>query len=223
MVVGEKFAWAHIPKTGGDSTELLFRDVDDGSLRFIGGPEKHNSFRQEGIAGLNRISNIRRLPSLLKSWATHYSQHSKWNPGNEDRPFTREQLLGGLVWWLEPYTSDWQLVKIDEVIFDYYELDSVYHWIRTECLLNDFRRVMSAYIDVSQLDEGFFSNQGTYQQKIQFSRSELRHIYNSCSRWAELEKKVYGNLLNSDAHYKEYIEEHRTLSYISRKLKRVFY
>ena len=63
MVVGEKFAWAHIPKTGGDSADLLFRDMDDGSLRFIDGPEKHNSFRQEGIAGLNRISNIRRLPS----------------------------------------------------------------------------------------------------------------------------------------------------------------
>ena len=114
-------------------------------------------------------------------------------------------------------------MKIDEVIFDYYELDSIYHWIRTECLLNDFRRVMSAYIDVSQLDAGFVSNQGAYQQKIQFSRNELTKIYNSCSRWAELEEKVYGNLQNSDAHYKEYIEEHRSLSFISKKLKRFFY
>ena len=64
-------------------------------------------------------------------------------------------------------------MKIDEVVFDYYELDSVYHWIRTECLLKDFRRVMSAYINVSQLDEGFFSNQGSYQQKIQFINAIL--------------------------------------------------
>ena len=40
MVIGEKFAWAHIPKTGGDSTHLLFRDLDDASLRFIDGPEQ---------------------------------------------------------------------------------------------------------------------------------------------------------------------------------------
>ncbi|MFW2438134.1 MAG: hypothetical protein ACN4GR_02040 [Arenicellales bacterium] len=223
MVVGEKFAWAHIPKTGGDSTHLLFREVDDGSLQFIDGPEKHNSFRQEEIAGLNRISNIRRLPSLLKSWAVHYSQHSKWNPGNEDRPYSRKQLLQGLVWWLEPYTSDWRLVKIDQVIFDYYELDSVYQWIRTETLLADFRQVMSEYVDVSQLDDGFVSNQGSYQRKMQFSRSELRQIYNSCGRWAELEEKVYGDVLSSDAHYKEYVADHRALSLISRQLRRVFY
>ncbi len=223
MVIGERFAWAHIPKTGGDSTHLLFREVDDGSLRFIDGPEKHNSFRQEGIAGLNRISNIRRLPSLLKSWAVHYSQHSKWNPGNNDRPYTRRQLLQGMIWWLEPYTSDWRLVKIDEVIFDYYELDSIYHWIRTENLLTDFRQVMAAYIDVSQLDDGFVSNQGSYQRKIQFSKSELSQIYNNCSRWAELEEKVYGNVLSSDSHYKEFVEEHQALSFISRQLRRAFY
>ena len=128
MVIGDKFAWAHIPKTGGDSTNLLFRELGNDSLRFIDGPEKHNSFSREGITGRDRISNIRRLPALLKSWAVHYSQHSKWNPGNSDRPFTRAQLLQGMVWWLEPYTSDWKLVKFDEVVFDYYELDKVDHW-----------------------------------------------------------------------------------------------
>jgi len=138
-------------------------------------------------------------------------------------PFTRKQLLQGLVWWLEPYTSDWRLVKIDEVVFDYYELDSVYQWVRTENLLVDFREVMTAYIDVSRLDEGFVSNQGAYQQKIQFSRGELRQIYNNCSRWAELEEKIYGNVLSSDAHYKEYVEKHRALSLISKQLRRVFY
>lgn len=206
MVVGEKFAWAHIPKTGGDSTHLLFHEVDDGSLRFIDGPKKHNSFKQEGIVGLERISNIRRLPSLLKSWAVHYSQHSRWNPGNEDKPFTREQLVQGMIWWLEPYTSDWQLVKIDEVIFDYYELDSVNHWIRTESLFADFKIVIGKFMDVTKLDDEVQSNQGDYKnRKIQFSRRELKQIYRSCSRWAELEESVYGELIYTDEHYKEYL------------------
>jgi len=208
MVIGEKFAWAHIPKTGGDSTHLLFRELDNDSLRFIDGPEKHNSFAREGITGLDRISNIRRLPSLLKSWAVHYSQHSKWNPGNDDRIFTRNQLLRGMVWWLEPYTSDWKLVKFDEVVFDYYELDKIDHWIRTEYLMDDFRTVMSEYLDVSKLDNDFLSNPGSYKRKIQFSRRELKQIYTSCSRWAELEAAVYGNLQRSDEHYKEYLEEY---------------
>lgn len=205
MVVGEKFAWAHIPKTGGDSTHMLFREVDDGSLRFIDGPEKHNSFKQEGIVGLERISNIRRLPSLLKSWAVHYSQHSKWNPGNEDKPYTRDQLVQGMIWWLEPYTSDWRLVKIDEVIFDYYELDTIDHWIRTESLLADFKKVIGQFMDISRLDTEFLSNQGAYKRKIQFSKKELKKIYHNCSRWADLEASVYGDLLHTDAHYKEYL------------------
>lgn len=205
MVIGDKFAWAHIPKTGGDSTHLLFRELENDSLRFIDGPEKHNSFLREGITGIDRISNIRRLPSLLKSWAVHYSQHSKWNPGNENRPFTRDQLLQGMIWWLEPYTSEWKLVKFDEVVFDYYELDKINHWIRTENLLNDFKRVMSAYLDVSKLEKDFISNQGAYKRKIQFSKRELKQIYANSSRWAELEMKVYGDLLQSDAHYREYL------------------
>lgn len=205
MVIGDKFAWVHIPKTGGDSTHLLFRELENDSLRFIDGPEKHNSFQREGITDLDRISNIRRLPALLKSWAVHYSQHSKWNPGNKDRPFTREQLLQGMVWWLEPYTSDWKLVKFDEVVFDYYELDKIDFWIRTENLLKDFKKVMSTYLDVSKLEKDFISNQGAYKRKIQFSKKELKQIYSSCSRWAELERAVYGDLLRSDAHYREYL------------------
>ena len=211
MVVGEQFAWVHIPKTGGDSTHLLFREVGDGNLRFIDGPEKHNSFQREGIVGLDRISNIRRLPSLLKSWAVHYSQHSKWNPGNDDRPFTREQLLQGLVWWLEPYTSEWKLVKFDEVVFDYYELDTIKHWIRTEYLLEDFSRVISGYMDVSKLDNEIQSNEGTYIRRIQFSRRELKKIYRNCARWAEVERAVYGDLIRADEHYKEYVQDLKEL------------
>ena len=160
MVVGEQFTWLHIPKTAGDSTHLLFREVADGNLRIIDVPEKHNSFQREGIVGLDGISNIRRQPSLLKSWAVHYSQYSKWNPGNYVRPFTRDQLLQGIAWWLEPYTSEWKLVKFDEVVFDYYELDTTKHWIRTEYLPEDFRRVISGYMDVSKLDNEVQTNEG---------------------------------------------------------------
>lgn len=209
MVIGEKFAWAHIPKTGGDSTHLLFRKIDDGHLRFIDGAEKHNSFQREGAVGLDRISNIRRLPSLLKSWALHFSHHSKWNPGNDDRPFTRDQLVHGQVWWLEPYTSDWKLVSIDQVVFDYYELDRIKHWIRTECLLDDFRKVISPYMDVSKLETDVHTNQaaemGAYIRKIQFSKYELKQIYRNCRRLADIEATVYGDLIFTDEHYKEYL------------------
>ena len=51
----------------------------------------------------------------------------------------------------------------------------------------------------------FISNQGAYKRKIQFSKRELKQIYANSSRWAELEMKVYGDLLQSDGHYREYL------------------
>ena len=64
---------------------------------------------------------------------------------------------------------------------------------------------MSPYLDVSKLEKNLISNQGAYKRKIQFSKRELKQIYASCSRWAELEATVYGDVMRSDAHYREYL------------------
>src|SRR5215213_8985609 len=78
MVIGERFAWAHLPKTGGSATLELFQlfpelivaaDLEDSNA-------KHTLFseREEEVAGKRLALNIRRLPFWVLSRAQHVSR-----------------------------------------------------------------------------------------------------------------------------------------------------
>lgn len=192
MVKAKHFVWAHIPKTGGDSTLALFRQVKGATLTFLEDERKHDSFRRQGVSGVRRIANMRRLPLFVRSWASHYGQHGKWNRQNIDQPFTREQLVAGKLWWLEPYTTRWRLVHLDTVIADYYEIESVDEWLRLENLFADFQRIVGSYVDVSAVRASHWENRGAYRRDRWFSREEVRRIYDSCPRWTALEERIYG-------------------------------
>ena len=84
MVIGDRFVWAHMPKTGGDSTHELFRilnpSIDIDSIRQAA---KHHTFTQrEKTTKLDltharrRIMNIRRLPTWLLSHAKHRERNN---------------------------------------------------------------------------------------------------------------------------------------------------
>ncbi len=194
MVKADKFVWAHIPKTGGDSTVALFNQLSGKALTFVEDNRKHDSFRRQGVSGLARIANIRRLPLFVRSWASHYGQHAKWGQRNIDQPFTREQLLAGMLWWLEPYTTRWRLVHLDTVIADYYEIESIDEWLRLENLFEDFQRIVGSYVDVSAVRASHWENRGAYKRTRWFSREEVARLYETCPRWAALEKRIYGTL-----------------------------
>jgi hypothetical protein len=77
MVIGERFAWAHLPKTGGMATERMFRlfpalivfaDPDDTD-------EKHATFRarRRMLNGKLLAMNLRRLPFWVLSRAQYVS------------------------------------------------------------------------------------------------------------------------------------------------------
>ena len=66
MVIGEGYAWAHLPKTGGDATLAMFRLFPD--LVEFADPEdtndKHAQFHSRArlIRGKLLVMNFRRLP-----------------------------------------------------------------------------------------------------------------------------------------------------------------
>jgi len=73
MVVGEKFAWAHLARTGGTVTQAMF-DLFPGLVLFAdpqGTNEAHTRFpdRAEDVRGKVLAMNMRRLPSYVLSWA----------------------------------------------------------------------------------------------------------------------------------------------------------
>src|SRR6476619_5523637 len=87
MVIGERFAWVHLPKTGGSATLELFRlypevivfaDLEDTNA-------KHTLFaqREEEVRGKQLAMNLRRLPF----WALSRAQHvARWGVHPDYKP-----------------------------------------------------------------------------------------------------------------------------------------
>src|SRR5436190_17533896 len=98
MVIGEKFAWAHLPKTGGNATLTFFR-VFRGLIQFAdpaGTNDKHLNFllREKIVAGKVLAVNIRRLPAWMLSHARHESEllHGKKMPMPSAEEISRRTL-----------------------------------------------------------------------------------------------------------------------------------
>src|SRR5262245_36622747 len=89
MVIGVGFAWAHLPKTGGDATLAMFRLFPD--LIEFADPDdtndKHAFFhsRAAEIRGKVLAMNIRRLPAWVLSRAQHVSRRGLY-PDYEPQP-----------------------------------------------------------------------------------------------------------------------------------------
>src|SRR5215213_543745 len=79
MVIGDRFAWAHMPKTAGSATVAMLRACGD-LVRFADSPEgaeAHTTFaeRPERVAGKLLVMNLRRLPAWVISRAWYVSRH----------------------------------------------------------------------------------------------------------------------------------------------------
>ena len=129
MVIGRRFAWAHLPKTAGDATLAMFQSVP-GLVQFADptdSNDKHMPFfgREEEVAGKLLVMNIRRLPEWVFSGAQHKARHGvfpEYRPGPLE---SWEEITGrcdadDLLRWM----TDHGRFRVD-------------HWLRMESLQED--------------------------------------------------------------------------------------
>ena len=164
MIVGAKFAWGHIPRTGGDITSELFRVVDK-SLggHFIskrdpmGSHSKHDTFDPEAEGKL-LVLNIRRLPSFMMSWIVMCAgclreedsilphRGGVW-PKFERLPVpSKLQLLNpiesyGPEYFRKLYSSSFATLP-DSLLEQYIGSRTINIWLRLEHLREDFVQFM---------------------------------------------------------------------------------
>ena len=146
MVIGAGFAWAHLPKTGGDATLAMFglfpdlvefADPDDSN-------DKHASFhaRAAKIQGKLLVMNIRRLPAWVLSRAQHVSRWGIY-PDYEPIPMATPDELAD-----SPFPDSRLMLYTDEGRFwpD--------RWLRMESLAGDFTDFVSSLRPVSDMERG---------------------------------------------------------------------
>jgi hypothetical protein len=193
MVIGERFAWAHLPKTGGDATLAMFKLFPD--LIEFADPDdtndKHAQFhsRAQLIRDKHLVMNFRRLPSWVLSRAQHVSRRGLY-PDYEPQPMGTADALA------ESSFPDSRLVL--------YTGDGRFNpdrWLRMEMLPHDFLDFVSDFRAVTEAErERVLAlgavNQAEYDHEPAnwFSPDQMRRMYLSNPSWAALEQELYGSL-----------------------------
>jgi hypothetical protein len=194
MVIGESFAWAHIPKTGGDAVLAMFRLFPTLILQahHTGTHAKHEPFtaRAAQVSGKVLALNIRRLPSWLLSHAQHEAHFGLYphykplplpSPAElADRPSPDLMLA---------FYTDGGRIKID-------------HWLRTEYLPQDFMAFLLQFTAIANEHRHKVQGLGmvnamTYNHDIRhwFTREQVAQMYTNNPRWTSVEQAAYGDTL----------------------------
>jgi hypothetical protein len=193
MVIGCRFAWAHLPKTGGDATRAMLMSVP-GLVRFadpVDSNDKHMPFfgREAEVSGKLLVMNIRRLPAWVLSGAQHKARHGL-HP--DYRPAPLESLdeissrtaADDLLRWM----TDHGRFRVDR-------------WLRTECLDDD---VLALLEELGELTDPVRRavtavgrvNDGDYRHDMieEFTADQLARLYELNPVWAEIERRAYGSV-----------------------------
>ena len=193
MVITEQFAWAHLPKTGGDATHKMLCAIP-GLVRFadpLDSNDKHMPFfgREDEIAGKLLVMNIRRLPAWVISGAHHRSKYGEF-PDYTPQPLqTPDQMTSSsdadnLLRWMTDHGR--------------FEVD---RWLRAEMLAEDLLaflgelgiagpEVREAVLAVGRVNEGSYD----HEEAGRFTPEQVRRLYGRNPTWAAIERAVYEEL-----------------------------
>ena len=193
MIIGQRFAWAHLPKTGGDATYQMLTGVA-GLVQFadpLESNDKHMPFfgREAEVAGKLLAMNIRRLPAWAVSAAHHQAAHGVF-PDYRPQPLqTADEIVAStdpddLLAWM----TNRGATGIDR-------------WLRAESLEQD---VLALLDELGELDSAARAsvtsvgavNVGSYdrQRGAYFSPAQIAALYERNPIWAGIERSVYGDL-----------------------------
>jgi hypothetical protein len=191
MVIGPRFAWAHLPKTGGDLTARVFQlfpeivtYVDDTSTQ-----DKHLAFfqRPEVLDGRLLAMNIRRLPAWTVSVFLHRAQNGR-HPDYVAEPVAPADEMA---------TTDYP----DELIGQFAG-NGIDRWFRQESLVDDvlaFIGELTTVDDDRRSEVAAFGrvNEMDYDHDVSkwLDPEQVRTLYRTNPIWAAAEEQVYGSLL----------------------------
>jgi hypothetical protein len=193
MIIGERFGWAHLPKTGGTAALWMFRQFPEWAAGHTG--SKHSMFaeHEDQIDGKTLVSNIRRLPDWVLSWS-HHRAAKDFDPNG----------------MLPPMHSPWEMAEGRRADYwlgvlldgDRFRVD---RWLRMEHLADDFIEFVGEQREVtadqrSRIKKIGAVNAVTYDHDVThwFSPAQVRRMYAQNPRWEAVEREVYGDIFVLD-------------------------
>jgi hypothetical protein len=192
MLVTEHFAWAHLPKAAGEAAQLMFEAVP-GLVEWADSQDsnaKHDPFwrHEEEVAGRLLVMNVRRLPSWILSTAHHKAVAGTW-PEYEPQPMptVEEMVESRLPDDTLRYMTDGARFPVDR-------------WLRKEYLAEDVIALLEELGELSEegragIDAVPYRAKG-YDHNVaaKFSAAQIQRMYTLNPAWAEVERRVYGDV-----------------------------
>ncbi len=192
MLITEQLAWAHLPKAAGAATQRMFEAVP-GLVEWADSQDsnaKHDPFwrHEDAVRGKLLVMNIRRLPSWALSIAHHRAVAGVW-PDYEPLPMpTVEQMVENRL------PDDTLRYMTDGARFP------VDRWLRQESLADDVVALLEEVGDLS--DEGragiaavpYKAKGYDHDVTATFTVAQIRRMYTLNPAWAEIERRVYGDV-----------------------------
>jgi hypothetical protein len=190
LIIGDRFAWAHLPKAAGDATYRMLCAVP-GLVRFADPPDsndKHLPFfaRESEIAGKLLVMNIRRLPAWTLSGANHRAAHGV-HPDYLPLPLQSADEM----------TSKTDADDLLRWMIDHGRL-RVGRWLRAEALEDD---VIGLLTELGALTDETRAairgvgrvNVGNYDRDCGFTDEQISRLYRLNPTWARIEREVYSD------------------------------
>lgn len=210
MVIGERFVWGHIGKTGGDAIASLFAAIPL-LAHTIDPPdrvEKHDTFGFRGIQKEVYALNIRKLPNWIVSVYNHHRLAPEGvdtlstpsvAPGNppvimpEDKALLQSKQLP--VDLSETNFPD----RILKLYSDGYEIT----WLRMEMLRVDFVRFVNRFVRPLTAEEVAVAmtlptkTPNPYDHDISkwLTEEQVKRLYENNPYWASVEEKCYRSVI----------------------------
>ena len=191
MVIGRRFAWAHLPKTAGDATASMLRAVP-GLVEFADprdSEDKHLPFfaRERELAGKLLVMNIRRLPAWALSGAQHKARHG-----------TYPTYLPSPLESFDEMTSRTDADDLLRWMTDHGRL-RVARWLRTEHLEEDVIALLDELGELTPAAEPAVRavgrvNAGAYPHELvdELTVGQVARLYTLNPVWTSIERRVYG-------------------------------
>jgi len=200
MIIGTDFIWLHFPKCAGSFTEkllkklvpdngtYLFDPIDTANVIWHQNIQEREKYLNYSLSNKEIICNFRRLPNWIISRICYERERT-------GQVVSKEAYCRGNF-----FEQNGKVEHADNYIQKYTKTDVTY-WIRVEYLQNDFIKVFSKYFQIDNiLIANAFKNRVNASQwngdiSKWFEKDDLATLYSSCPRWAELEMKIYENIL----------------------------
>lgn len=212
MIIAPDWIWVHVPKCAGTMTEKILQSVYAAEPSVIFDPVGpglpviwHQTLARRAEAdptftpGTRRIiGNLRRLPAWVLSRV-----HFEIDRSGPDAGVARKQLvLGRFRTGAPPKGSSAQhrISSADQALRGY--AAEVTDWVRSEHLDQDLQRAFGWKTPPPRLqEEKVNSNRIPYVRDLAFwfTARDLTRMYEANPLWAEVEQRVYGDLITLDA------------------------